>query len=259
MRTRATASTAPTRTTTRRASHRSRSTRSSASCDPRRRDRRPSRRAGRRTAPARRGRRRGPATVASSSTSVGSTAASCSAVVCSWAPRSAQLVGDRLEAVGDQPQVLGRRRSVAGDEPLDALDHAGDAVGEAGESLGRLGELVLGHRAELVDGHLRRGDDAAGVVDAGLGGPGEGDEVARSSSAIGSAASTARAAESAATSSPSRYVVPTRCTEHEPEDHGHDDRDEPDDEQAGRTAETATGRATPSGQPCRARSVASDP
>ena len=51
---------------------------------------------------------------------------------------------------------------VAGDEPLDALDHAGDAIGEAGQPLGCLGELVLRRRAELLDRDLRRGERSPG-------------------------------------------------------------------------------------------------
>ena len=58
---------------------------------------------------------------------------------------------------------------------------------------------------------------------------------------IGSAASTASAAESAATSSPSRYVVPDPLHEHQADDDRGDDDGQPD-ARAGGTGRRRHGR-----------------
>ena len=245
------ASTAPTRTMTRRASHRSRPTRSlgrrrrvapggrrstassstagasAARSSPRRGHRRPpARRASGRRRPARR------------PSSAAGRRGRCSSAGTGSRP-SAML-----------PQVLGGRRPVAGDEPLDALDDAGDPIGQAGQPLGGLGELVLRppRRAARRTPAPRRAIARASAMPV---------SAARAKAtrsfvidAIGSAASTASAAESAATASPSRYVVPTRCTSTSPRMTATATATSPTIEQAGRDG---SGRsATPSGQPCRA-------
>ena len=251
-RTRPMAIAAPTSTMTRRASQRSRSTRSLGL--PRRACARPVGGHGQlstagassaRSSP-RRGHRRPPARRAS-----GRRRPAASAVVCNCAPRSSQLGGDRLEAVGDAPQVLGGRRPVAGDEPLDALDDAGDPIGEAGQPRGGLGQLVLRPpRRAARRTTCAEASDRSSVGDAGLGGAGR-RRRGRSSSRRSGRPRRRRARPSRRRRpDPSRYVVPTRCTSTSPRMTAH--RRPP---RARRSAggRDGSGRSVaPSGQPCRA-------